>query len=297
MGIRQITADILVDARCALGEAPTWSSAEQRLLWVDIDASMLHSLEIAANDTWTHHVAALAGRVSAVVPASDGGRIAVAGCDVVRLGTDGSFESVIAHLPRDGDGMANDARCDPHGTLWVGTVDRSGQGRGGLFAVSPDGSVDRLSGGIGLANGLDWSPDGSTCYFVDSFTHSVQRFTLDPCGAPTARSTVTNVDGLPDGLTVDCDGAVWVALWDRQVVHRYTPRGALDAVVSVPGGYVTSCAFGGPCQDTLFITTARHDLAADHPFADRAGGLFAADVGISGCPYTPFGGKRGLTPG
>lgn len=279
-------AFVTLHTRCALGEGPTWDAAARRLLWLDINNDQLH--------TWSaigHSVTPLAQRASAVVPATDGGLIGVVGTSVVRLHDDGSIGDTIATVPPDGDGVANDARCDPQGRLWVGTQDRSGARRAGVFVVSPSGDVRRAKHGCGLANGLDWSPDGSTCYFADTFAHRVERLRLGPDGLPIDTTVLFETDLLPDGLSVDADGGVWVAFWDGGAVHRYTPDGTLDHIVHVRrGGFVTSCAFGGDDLRTLYITTATDGLT-DDDLAELpdAGALFAADVGVTGRGYTPFG--------
>jgi sugar lactone lactonase YvrE len=281
------TAELVVDSACLLGEGPTWDAAGGRLLWLDIDARTLHRLGADGRHTRVE----LGARVTAVVPTAGGGLVAAADCAVVHLDDQGRPGATIAALPPDGDGVTNDARCDPAGRLWVGTVDRSGAGAAGLFRVSADGHVATIRGGVGLSNGLDWSPDGRTCHYVDSFARCIQELHLDDAGDLVGTSILAEVDAIPDGLTVDAEGGVWVALWDGGAVHRYLPDGRLDRVVAVPGGFVTSCAFGGDAGTTLYITTARTELPDGQLRAQpHAGGLFAADVGVPGRGYTPFGG-------
>ncbi len=281
-----MTPEIAVATTSLLGEGPTWDAPRQRLLWLDVDGQEFHRLDTAGS----HTVVPLERRVSVVVPDVDGGLVAVAGLDIVRIDESGRIGDTIATLPPDGEGLANDARCDPVGRLWVGTVDRSGEKRGGLFCVSDDGSIEQVRGGIALSNGVDWSPDGRTCYYVDSLAHCVETIHLGADGLPTHSEPLVNVDAIPDGLSVDAEGAVWVALWDGGAVHRYTPDGRLDRVVDVPGGFITSCAFGGPDLTTLFITSARGGLPDDQlQRQPNAGALFALDVGVAGRGYTPFG--------
>ena len=290
-------AHLAAATRCALGEGPTWDARRGRLLWLDVDGRRLHTLTPTdGTGTATASIASIemAARCSVVVPTAGGGLLAVSGTSVVELHPDGTLGRTVAELPPDGDGLANDGRVDPWGRLWVGTVDRSGAHAGGVFVVGADGEVTRVLTGIALSNGLDWSPDATACYYVDSLTHRVDVVDLDADGLPCGRRPLAHTTGLPDGVTVDADGGVWVALWDGGGVHRYTPDGLLDRVVDVPAGYVTSCAFGGADLETLYITTAIHDITAGHPRAGddrggRAGDLFAADVGIGGLGYTEFG--------
>ena len=280
----------MVDSGCLLGEAPTWDADGERLLWLDIDSCLLHQLD----GRGVHTTVALDRRITAVVPGAQGGFIAAVDATVAHLDDNGRIGPVIATLPGDGDGVTNDGRCDPAGRLWVGTTDRSGSKQAGLFCVDASGSVTKVRGDVGLSNGLDWSPDGHTCHYVDSHAHCVQNLYLGADGLPMRSETMVEIEATPDGLTVDADGGVWVALWDGGAVHRYTPDGRLDRVVNVPGGFVTSCAFGGSDRSTLYITTARTGLLEDdlrkHP---KAGGLFAADLGVRGCGYTAFASTSG----
>ena len=281
-----MTPEAVVECACDLGEGPTWDAARQRLLWLDIDGQVLHQLSVEG-----HHTAvAIDQRVSAVVPDVDGHLVAVAGLTVARLDEDGRVGAVLATLPPDGDGLSNDARCDPKGRLWVGTVDRSGEMQAGLFCVSADGTIRQVRDRVALSNGIDWSPDGRTCYYVDSLLHRVDKLHLDDEGFPIRTETLVEVDAIPDGLSVDAEGGVWVALWDGGAVHRYSPTGSLDRIVKVPGGFITSCAFGGREGTTLFITSARGGLPATNLRSQpHAGALFGVDVGVAGRGYTPFG--------
>lgn len=281
-----MTPDVVIETTSLLGEGPTWDASRQRLLWLDVDGQEFHRLD----SDGSHTVAPLDRRVSAVVPDVDGGLVGVAGLDIVRLEESGQVGETIATLPRDGEGLANDARCDPMGRLWAGTVDRSGEQRGGLFCVADDGSIEQVRDGVALSNGIDWSPDGRTCFYVDSLAHRVETIHLGDDGLPTHSEPLARVDAIPDGLSVDSDGAVWVALWDGGAIHRYTPDGRLDRVIDVPGGFITSCAFGGPDLTTLYITSARGGLPDEQlQRQPHAGALFALDVGVAGRGYTPFG--------
>jgi len=281
-----VRVDLVVDSHCLLGEGVTWDDATQTLLWVDIENSQLFRLRTDG----THEVQSLAQSASVVVPTRDGRLLAVSGLGVGVLGDDGKLGDLIASLPADGDGHANDGRCDPQGRLWIGTVDRSGKNAGGLFCVDSEGAIVKVRDGRALSNGIDWSPDGSKCYHVDSLLRTVEEMTLNSDGLPEEFRTLASFDDIPDGLSVDRDGGIWIALWDGGGVVRLTPDGKIDRRIDVPGGWITSCAFGGPDLRTLYITSARIDLdpeiAKTFPFA---GALFACDVGVSGRGYTPFG--------
>jgi sugar lactone lactonase YvrE len=285
---QQSAVGVVVDCRSLLGEGVTWDAGSRTLLWLDIDQRLFHRL----HEDGRHECTTLERSVSVVVPRRGGGFVAVAGCEVVTLEEDGRFGPVIATLPADGDGRANDGRCDPHGRLWVGTVDRSGARQAGLFRVDDSGEVVKVLSRRALSNGIDWSPDGRRCYHADSLLKRIDVLHLDAQGLPEETREFARFESMPDGLSVDEQGGVWVALWDGTAVQRFDADGRLDRTLSVPGGWITSCAFGGTGLRTLYITTARVDLDADtlhrHP---HAGSLFAIELEVAGRGYTPFGSR------
>ena len=172
----------------------------------------------------------------------------------------------------------------------MGTVDRSGARRGQLFRVDASGDTVAVLSDRALSNGIDWSPDGRRCYHADSMLRRIDELRLDERGDVHDVREFARFSAMPDGLSVDEEGGVWVALWDGGVVQRFTADGRLDRTVSVPGGWITNCAFGGPELRTLYITTARVDLDADvQRRQPHAGSLFAVEVDVAGRGYTPFG--------
>ena len=179
----------------------------------------------------------------------------------------------------------NDGRCDPAGRFWAGTMaDRweDAPAAGALYRL--DGTSGALAatkvvGGITVANGIDWTPDGRHMYYVDSPSQQVDVFDFDgDTGTPRNRSafvTVPAAEGLPDGLVVDADGGVWVALFGAGVLRRYSPSGRVDREIRLPATLVTSAAFGGPDLADLYITTARHRLTEQQRERQpQAGSLF-----------------------
>ena len=278
--------DVAVDCRSLLGEGVTWDAESSTVLWLDIEGRLFHRLGADGR----HYSTRLERIVSVVVPRRAGGFVAVAGCEVVAMDERGVFGEVIATLPADGDGRANDGRCDPRGRLWVGTVDRSGDNRAGLFCVDEPGHVVEMLSGRALSNGIDWSPDGRRCYHADSLLRRIEVLMLDDEGLPTDTREFARFSAMPDGLSVDEEGGVWVALWDGGQVQRFAPDGRLDRSLSVPGGWITSCAFGGPDLRTLYITTASVDLSPEVLSRQpHAGSLFAIGLDVAGRGYTAFG--------
>ncbi|MEY4400823.1 MAG: hypothetical protein RL072_688 [Actinomycetota bacterium] len=285
MGV-DISVELVVECRSLLGEGVTWDAASSTLLWLDIDGHLLHRL----HEDGRHEEQRLAGPTSVVVPTCSGGLLAVSGVQVGLLRESGDLGPIIAELPADGDGRANDGRCDPQGRLWIGTVDRSGAHQAGVFCVDASGGVRRVRSGRAMSNGIDWSPDGSRCYHVDSLDRTVDELQLDEAGFPVSERTIANFDVLPDGVSVDAEGGIWVALWDGGGVVRLAPSGEIDHRIDVPGGWITSCAFGGDDLRTLYITTATVDLDDERRRTNPlAGSLFACRPGVAGRGYTPFG--------
>jgi sugar lactone lactonase YvrE len=185
----------------------------------------------------------------------------------------------------------NEGGCDPDGRFWCGSMayDQA-PGAAALYRLDPDGSARTVLEGVTISNGLDWSPDGSLAYYDDTATHRVDVFDYDRDTGLTGRRPFVRLPdgGNPDGLTVDAEGGVWVALFGGGAVHRYTPAGVLDVVVELPTAQVTACTFGGPRLDQLFITTSREGMGPDDD--PPAGALFRADVGGAGLPVRPFAG-------
>ena len=157
-----------------------------------------------------------------------------------------------------------------------------------MHRLDPDGSTTVVLEGVTISNGLEWSPDGALAYYVDSATGRIDVFDYDRDRGLSGRRPFAEVTGGPDGLTVDADGGVWVALYAGGAVQRFTPEGTLDEVIEVPVSKATACTFGGADLDQLFITTSREYLASDDEPA--AGSLFVATPGVRGRPVREFAG-------
>jgi sugar lactone lactonase YvrE len=277
--------DVAVRERAELGEGPTWDAARSVLIWVDILSSRVHTFD-PANGRRT--VLATEQHVGAAKPRAGGG-LAVNLRDGIGLyDAEGSF-SWLRHDPVPGR-RGNDAAVAPDGALWAGTMryDET-PGGGNLVRVTPDGSATEAVPSVAVSNGTGWSPDGRLMYYIDSPTCRVDVFDFDGTKISGRRTfaVIEEGAGFPDGLTVDADGCVWVALWDGGAVRRYTPEGALDRVVPLPVRRSTACAFGGPGLRDLYVTTARVGLDAPHPLSGSL--LVLPDAG-QGLPGTPFAG-------
>jgi sugar lactone lactonase YvrE len=281
MRAEQLTGPVAYHA-----EGPVWAPAWGGLRWVDMLAGDVLSLE-ADGTVRRKHVGDV---VAALRPRRGGGAVLALERGVALEDADGARTS-LGPLWTDAGVRMNEGACDPDGRFWCGSVAYDQRpGAAALYRLAPDGSTQRMLDGVTVSNGLDWSPDGSLAYYADTATHRVDVFDYDRHSGLTGRRPFVEIpdDGNPDGLTVDADGGVWVALYGAGAVHRYGPDGALDAVVEVPTPRVTACTLGGPRLDELFVTTSREGLGPDDD--PLAGSLFRVDAGVAGQPVREFAG-------
>ncbi|MFF9350465.1 SMP-30/gluconolactonase/LRE family protein [Streptomyces sp. NPDC014734] len=277
--------DVAVPEQAELGEGPTWDPATGRLIWVDILSARVHTYDPASG---RRTVRATEQHVGAAKPRAGGGLVVNLRDGIGLYDRDGAFDWLV-HDPRPGR-RGNDAAVAPDGALWAGSMSYDGSATGGsLVRVAPDGAVTPVLPVVACSNGTGWSPDRRLMYYVDTPTRRIDVFDFDGEHAVNRRpfATVEEGAGLPDGLTVDADGAVWVALWDGSAVRRYTPDGSLDRIVELPVRRPTACAFGGADLRDLYVTSARSGLAAPHPMS---GALLVLPGAGHGMPGTPFAG-------
>jgi sugar lactone lactonase YvrE len=285
-------AELFVDARAQLGEGPVWDARSGRLIWVDIEGEALHSTHPESGETTT---LPMPMPIGIAVPRQSGGFVAALEDGFYAIDTDGGTE-LIAEIDNRPRGLRfNDGACDPAGRFIAGTMAYDFKpGAGSLYRLETDLSVSRLIDSVTISNGLGWSPDGGTMYYVDTPTKRIDAFDYDvDSGAISRRRPFVEIDGegRGDGLCVDVDGAVWVALWPGWSVRRYLADGTLDAILPLPVAEVSSCVFGGPSLDELFITTAWSTLSDEQRAAQPlAGSLFRASVGTRGIPRASFSG-------
>jgi sugar lactone lactonase YvrE len=279
--------EVVLDAHAELGEGPVWDPEAGRLLWVDILAGAVHTLDPATGEDEVFDVG---GPVGVVRRRAAGGLIAATEHGFAVLDLESGTVRPLAELERPGGPWRfNDGGCDPQGRFWAGTMayDVSPEA-GSLYRLDTDGTVARVLDSVTISNGIAWTPDGRTAFFVDSPTKRIDAFDYDPDrGWLADRRTAVTVDAagsaIPDGLTLDAEGGLWVALYGGGAVRRYTPAGTLETEIAVPATNVTACAFGGEDLGTLFITTARQELSDDQ-LADEphAGAVFAVRPGVTG---------------
>lgn len=285
-------ADLLVDAGARIGEGPVWDARSGRVVWVDIEGAALHSTDPETGATNTQPMPSAIG---VAVPRQSGGFVAALEDGFHAVDLDGRTELLAGVDNRAGSLRFNDGACDPAGRFLAGTMawDQA-PGAGSLYRLDPDLTVTRLVDDVTISNGLGWSPDGRTMYYVDTSTRRIDAFDYDlATGAISHRRPFVEIngEGRPDGLCVDIEGAVWVALWPGWSVRRYLADGTLDAIIPLPVAQVSSCVFGGAALDVLFITSAWTSLSdEDRAAQPLAGALFRASVGVRGVPRGSFGG-------
>ncbi|WPW19114.1 SMP-30/gluconolactonase/LRE family protein [Streptomyces sp. HNS054] len=258
--------DVAVRAEAELGEGATWDPATGRLLWIDILNSRVHTYDPA---TGRRTVRRTEQHVGAVKPRAGGGLVLNLRDGVGLLDPDDTFRWL--HREPVAGRRGNDAAVAPDGGLLAGTMRYDeAPGGGTLSRVTGEGTATVLLDDVTVSNGTGWSPDGRLMYYIDTPARRVDVFDFGGDGTIAGRRPLAEIEegaGFPDGLTVDADGCVWVALWDGGAVRRYTPSGELDRVIELPVPRVTCCAFGGPGLTDLYVTTARVGLTAPHPLA------------------------------
>lgn len=270
---------------CTLGEGPVWDAGDQALYWVDIPESRVHRIAADGSlSSWD-----TGQPVGAVVPRASAGLVVAVRDGFMALDPASGKLTMLAEVEQDRpENRMNDGACDRAGRFYAGTMaDDERPEAGALYRLDPDLSVTRLLAGVGISNGIGWSPDERLMYYIDSHAHRVDVFDYDPgTGAIDGRrpfAAVGQGDVVPDGLTVDAGGGVWVAVWGGYAVMRHDPSGQVLEALDLPAARVSSCVFGGPDLDRLYITTAAGP-------GESAGALFVCEPGVTGQPSHPFRG-------
>lgn len=288
--------DVALRLEAVLGEGPRWDAAGRRLLAVDIERRRLHRFDPATGED---RPLDLGERIGVATPVEGGGLLLALARRLAVLDEAGNRMETLAAFPHGDDVRANDGACDPGGRLFVGTMALDERpGRGALYRYTGGAGLEVALEPVTLSNGLGWSPDGRRMYYVDSPTQRVDVLAFDPETGRLGRREpfvhISEADGVPDGLAVDDEGGVWVALYGGGAVRRYGPDGNLDRLLDVPATNVTACCFGGDDGRSLFVTTARQGLsAADLEREPLAGSIFVTDAGVTGPPARPFAHEAG----
>ena len=283
----------VADVRCILGEGPVWVAAQNALYWTDIEARRIHRrlFEDGSLSAWQTPY-----RIGSLAPNKNGGFVAGTDQGLFFVDPARNLYNPIANPERDlPTNRFNDGKVDRAGRFWAGTMDSAEKAaQGALYRLDPNLELTRVDEGYSVTNGPAFSSDGRTMYHNDSGRQVTYAFDLDSAGNASNRRVFASYgegDGYPDGMTVDAEGCLWIAFWDGWCLRRFSPDGELLGVLQVPVARPTSCAFGGPELDHLFITSARRDFdETDLVAQPQAGGLFVARPRVQGLPEKAFGG-------
>ncbi|GAA4884051.1 SMP-30/gluconolactonase/LRE family protein [Kitasatospora terrestris] len=281
-------AEVADSARLALGEGPVWDAAAAQLRWIGIPDRCVLSHDPSTGHTVRTGLDTVPGTLAI---GADGGAVLATerGFERLDLAT-GRTDLLAAVEPDRPDRRMNDGKCDPYGRLVAGTM-QFDEPRlpGPLYRLGADGGVSAVLDGLAIPNGLAW-PEPDRLWYIDTPTRRIDLYAYPEHGpvGPLIRSIdVSRIPGMPDGMTLDADGNLWVAFWDGWAVHCLSPAGRVLATVELPVPRPTSCTFGGPGLDTLWITTA---TSSRHP---ASGLLFRDAPGAKGLPAQLWSGSSG----
>jgi sugar lactone lactonase YvrE len=291
VNVGQATLELVADARATLGEGPVWDDARGVLWWVDVTAGLVHRFDPSGGADRTTETGSPVG---AVALRHDGTLLAALADGIAALDPGSGMLEMLVPLESDrGRVRCNDGKCDPAGRFWVGrmALDET-PGVGSLLRIDADRSASTHLTGLAIPNGLGWSPDGRTMYFIDSTWLEVRAYPYDPAagtmGEGRVLARVPDDGSVPDGMSVDEEGHLWIARWGGSCVERVAPDGSVGERIALPVTRVTSCTFGGANLGDLYVTTARRD--ADPVREPLAGGLFRCRPGVRGMAPARFAG-------
>ncbi len=292
--IKTKNASLLIDSKNQLGEGILWHPEEKVLYWIDITPGILHRVDPQTEETesWS-----MGSKIGTVVPASPEGLVVALELGIFHFTSQKELIKLVdfPEAPEMGNRF-NDGKCDLSGRFWVGTMNKKVQAMAGsLYCYDGKTLAPKLSG-LTISNGMAWSVDQHTFYFIDTADSAVMAFDFDnQNGNISNKRQVINVPpemGCPDGMTIDQEGMLWIAHWGGSCVARWNPAtGELLETVAVPAPHVTSCTFGGKNLQTLFITTAREGLT-DQQLSEfpLSGSVFSYPTQTQG--MEPFSFKR-----
>lgn len=288
-----LNAQLLLNTQSTLGEGAIWNHIDQTLYWVDIDQHLLHWLDPISN---LHDTATLPKKITTVVPTLKGGLLIALEDGIYNYNKTTSELSLRQANPENNitKNRFNDGKCDPAGRFWVGTIGK--EKSAALYCMDANYTLQTMETNITNSNGILWSPDQKTMYYIDTPTYKVVAYDFDNktglVSNPQTVITIPTTMGRPDGATIDSEGMVWVAIWGGYCVSRWNPQtGKLISIVEVPSKNITSCAFGGENLDTLYITSAKGQATTDELLQyPNSGSLFSIKPGVTGIKANFFAG-------
>lgn len=286
------TVEILSDARYVQAESPRWDGRDGTLAWIDMATGAFHRGRFEDGQVIPETAVVVGAQIGAPVPLVDAGAGWAVAVDqgIVHVSGGGVVTRLASGVARAGDYM-NDGAADPFGRFWVGSQAMPRDPHCSLWSFDARGVATERLQGVTVSNGLTFDRTGSTLYYIDTLPHrSIEAFDVAPDGGLSNRRTICRVDGgNPDGMTIDRDGMLWVAVWDAGEVRRYSPEGALAETIALPATRPTAVAL---VDRLLVITTASVGLAAP---TEADGALLGVEVEVGGDPALPWGGAPPLT--
>lgn len=291
MQVEQWRAAVVVPPISEHAEGPLWDEVNSRLMWVDQHRGVVRTLVINADGPGELGVIDVGQSTGAIVPAAAGGWMLASGEGFAHLDPSGNVTQVASVLPVDGvSRRMNDGKVDPSGRFWAGSMANDvTPGAGSLYCLDTHGAREMLTG-VTISNGMAWPRGAAEMRYIDTPTREIRSYVEGAdvgLGLVRTEPTISIVggEGAPDGMCVDVEGNLWVAIWGASTVHCYSPTGELIGVVAVDAPQVSSCAFGGPDYKTLFVTTSREGYGAEQlKRYPNAGAVFAVQPGAVGMP-------------
>ncbi len=291
---KTMVAELAYDIPSKLGEGAFWNYKTKELLWVDIERKQLH---IYNPNTKSNKTIQMPSKIGTVV-SSDKTNIAIVALSdgIYKVNINSRQLELLSDVESNViENRFNDGKCDPNGNLWVGSMHlKQDQPNAKLYKISFNGTSTEMLDNVTISNGIVWTKDGRTMYYIDTPTGVIMAYDFE-----LENSTISNgriavkvktEDGFPDGMTIDENDNLWVGLWNGDAVAQYNPRtGELMKKISVPAHNVTSCAFGGENLETLYITSASIDMDAEQRKRYQlAGSIFKVKPGVKGVKSTFF---------
>ena len=275
--------ELIADYNCVVGEGPLWHPDEQAVYWVDIPQGRLFRYDPESGDH--AQIFECPQQIGGFTIQADGSLLLFMERGAIAALRHGSLDYIVREIPAERETRFNDVCADPAGRVFCGTMPAPDH-PGSLYRLDPDGALTQVLTGIGISNGIGFTPDRKRMYYTDSPTHNIYIFDYDiDTGEISNRRVFVHTgesDGIPDGMTVDAAGYVWSARWDGSSLVRYSPQGEQERRVWFPARKVSSVIFGGADYTDMYITTAGgQDKTAEGP---GAGCLYRLNLGIQGKP-------------
>lgn len=272
--------ELIANYQCRIGENPLWNPIDHRLYWCDIPAGRIFRYE---PESGGHECCFQGDVIGGFTIENDGALLLFMAHGVVRRWLNGTLTTIVSEISEERESRFNDVIADPMGRVYCGTTSSSSR-PGRLYRLDRDRSFTVMAEGVLCSNGVAFSPDHRKMYYVDSCVREVYEFDfdLDTGSLRNKRLFVrtSEADGLPDGMTVDAEGCLWLAQWDGSCVVRYRPDAKEDHRIAIPARKVSSLTFGGQNYSDIYVTTAGGDSPAEN--GEMAGALFRLNVGVRG---------------